>query len=76
MGWMVISSHIPTCWNVRTDPSALIKLAAGDSDADFYTAKITTTRFFAEHIAPRTLAYGYEVVNGADSTLELADELF
>ena len=59
--------------------SALIakaKLAAGDSDADFYTAKITTTRFFAEHIAPRTLAYAYEVVNGADSTLELADELF
>ena len=59
--------------------SALIakaKLAEGDSDADFYTAKITTTRFFAEHIAPRTLAYAYEVVNGADSTLELADELF
>lgn len=59
--------------------SALIakaRLAAGDADADFYRAKITTTRFFAEHIAPRTLAYGYEVVNGADSTLELADELF
>ena len=22
VGWMIISSHIPTGWNVRTDPSA------------------------------------------------------
>ena len=22
VGWMIISSRIPICWNVRTDPSA------------------------------------------------------
>ncbi len=59
--------------------SALIakgKLAAGEGDAEFFKAKIITARFFADHIASQALCYGYEILNGADSTLELADELF
>lgn len=45
-------------------------------DADFYRAKIATTRFCAEHILPQANGLAAEVVSGAGSVLALADAQF
>ena len=52
------------------------KLAAGAGDADFYRAKITNARFYAEHILLQAAALSSEVVNGAGSVLALAEAQF
>ncbi|MBB5019433.1 acyl-CoA dehydrogenase [Chitinivorax tropicus] len=59
--------------------SALIakqQLAAGGADEAFCQNKLITARFFAEHIASQALAYGYEITQGAESTLALPDDQF
>jgi len=47
------------------------QLAAQQGDAEFYRAKLITTRFYAEHILPQAVSLGHTVVNGADSVLAL-----
>jgi len=50
-------------------------LARGE-DADFMRAKITTARFFADHILVRAVSWRDSIVDGADSVTELALEAF
>ncbi len=52
------------------------KLAAGDDDADFYRAKITTARFYFKRVLPRTRSLAVSMVSGADVLLELDEEHF
>jgi hypothetical protein len=51
------------------------RLAAGD-DVEFMKAKITTARFFADHILVRCGAWRDSIVDGADAVTELALEAF
>ena len=51
------------------------KLAAGE-DAAFMTAKITTARFYAEHILSRAGGLRDAIVEGADSVTALALDAF
>jgi 3-(methylthio)propanoyl-CoA dehydrogenase len=44
------------------------------ADAEFYTAKLATARFYAAHIAPRALGYASIVKNGAASVNEAGAE--
>jgi acyl-CoA dehydrogenase len=54
--------------------AALIAKQRLDENAenyDFYRAKLTTARFYAEHILPLALAYKTQIMSGAESTLAL-----
>ncbi len=50
----------PAC-RARLRPSAW----RGSGDADFYKAKITTARFYADHVLSQAPGLAYSVVNGA-----------
>jgi acyl-CoA dehydrogenase len=52
------------------------RLAEGDGDADFYRAKITTARFYADYHLPQTAALKHAVLTAGESVLALADEQF
>ena len=45
-------------------------------DVAFMQGKVTTARFYAEHILPRTAALRDAVLNGAESALALPLEAF
>jgi hypothetical protein len=51
------------------------RLAAGEDPA-FMQAKITTSRFYADHLLPRTLAWRDSIVDGASGVTEMALEAF
>jgi alkylation response protein AidB-like acyl-CoA dehydrogenase len=52
------------------------KLGAGGGDAAFYQAKVTTARFFAEHILSQADALRFSITDGASSILALPESQF
>ena len=52
------------------------KLEAGESEEGFYTGKIITARFYADHVLSQASGLAYAIVNGASGALELAEEQF
>ena len=52
------------------------RLKAGAGDSSFFSAKLITARFYAEHIMPRTAAYLSGVLAGSDSIMGLEEEQF
>ena len=52
------------------------RLAEGSGDAGFYQAKITTARFYADHVLSQAPGLAYSVVNGASAALALPEEMF
>ncbi len=49
---------------------------AGESDGAFLRGKISTSRFYAEHVVPEAEAWRVEITAGAASTLALVDASF
>lgn len=52
------------------------KIAAGEGDVNFLQAKITTARFFADHILSAAQGLQASIVNGAVGVLELPEDQF
>jgi hypothetical protein len=52
------------------------KLAAKEGDASFYAAKISTARFFADHVLSQAPGHSVTVAQGAASVMTLTDEQF
>jgi hypothetical protein len=52
------------------------KLAAKDGDASFYSAKIATARFFADHLLSQAPGLAITVTSGAAAVMTLTDEQF
>ena len=52
------------------------RLAEGAGDAAFYQAKITTARFYADHVLSQAPGLAYAVVNGAAAALALEEAQF
>jgi len=52
------------------------KLAAKEGDASFYAAKISTARFFADHVLSQAPGLSVTVAQGAASVMTLSDEQF
>ncbi len=50
--------------------------AAGDGDAAFLDAKLTTARFYAERIMPRAGSLRREIEGGSESLMALPPEMF
>ncbi len=55
---------------------AKTKLAGQGGDHGFYSAKLVTARFYADHVMAQAPGLAYAVVNGATGALELPEELF
>jgi alkylation response protein AidB-like acyl-CoA dehydrogenase len=51
-------------------------LLNGRSDKDFYSAKIKTARFFADHVLSQASGLSATVAQGASSVMSLTDEQF
>jgi hypothetical protein len=47
------------------------KLGQPDTDHGFYTAKLASARFYAEHVLTQAQALAREITRGADSVLAL-----
>src|SRR5438552_1414197 len=60
----------------RAALAAAKRLARANGDADFYRAKITTARFYADYHLPQTAALKHAVLTAGESVLALADEQF
>jgi 3-(methylthio)propanoyl-CoA dehydrogenase len=58
----------------RAGRVAVAKLAEGDPDTAFLSAKPLTARFFADHFLPRVAALRTVVVAGSGSVMALSDE--
>ena len=51
------------------------KIAAGESDP-FYAAKLTTARFYADHVLSQALWLNHEIVSGSASVMTLTEEQY
>ena len=55
---------------------AQAKLDAGEGDANFYKAKLSTARFYFKRLLPRTLTMVETIKSGADNLMELEADHF
>ena len=60
----------------RAALAAQAKLAKGEGDAGFHSAKIATARFFGDHFLSQTPGLRDAIVQGAPGVLALAEEQF
>ena len=50
------------------------RLGENAADAAFYQTKITTARFYADHVLSLSTSLAYAVINGADGALQIEDD--
>jgi alkylation response protein AidB-like acyl-CoA dehydrogenase len=65
-GWMMARAML----------AAQRKKGEPGADTAFYDAKLTTARFYCEHILPQAAAFKQTVISGADSVLALTEAQF
>ncbi|MGP6159305.1 MAG: acyl-CoA dehydrogenase C-terminal domain-containing protein [Vulcanimicrobiaceae bacterium] len=70
--YLMLWGYVAGGWQLGR--SALI--AEKKLDDPFYAAKVTTARYYADHILPRAAAFAHEVVAGGPTTMGLTDEQF
>ncbi|WP_374433472.1 acyl-CoA dehydrogenase [Inhella sp.] len=74
--YLMLAGNLVAGWQLARSLLVAEKELAAGKDAAFMQAKITTARFYAEHILPRTAALRDAVLNGAGSALALPLEAF
>ena len=52
------------------------KLSARDGDRDFYAAKISTARFYGDHVLSQAAGLGATVVSGSSAVMALSEDQF
>ena len=60
----------------RAAIAAQRRLDGGDSDTDFLNGKITTVRFYADHVLSQASGLSHAIVHGAAGALDLTDDQF
>ena len=74
--YLMLAGVVIGGWNMaRAALVAQAKVAGGDADP-FYTAKIKTARFYADHILTRATGIRDSVVGGAEGVLALSEDQF
>ena len=74
--YLMLAGNVMAGWQMaRSLLVAQTQLAQG-TDAAFMQAKISTVRFYADHILPKTEALRAAIVEGADSVTALALDAF
>jgi hypothetical protein len=74
--YLMLAGNLVAGWCLARGLLAAEKAIAAGEDLAFMQAKVTTARFYAEHILPRTAALRDAILNGADSALGLPLEAF
>jgi alkylation response protein AidB-like acyl-CoA dehydrogenase len=74
--YLMLAGNLVAGWSLARGLLAAEKAIAAGDDVAFMQGKVTTARFYAEHILPRTAALRDAVLNGAESTLALPLEAF
>ena len=74
--YLMMAGTLVTGWQMgRALMAAEDRLAAGE-DPGFMQAKITTSRFYGDHLLPRTAAWRDTIVDGAAAVNDMALEAF
>ena len=74
--YLMLSGVVMGGWNMaRAALVAQAKISSGDKDP-FYASKITTARFYADHILTRAGGLRASIVGGAEGVLALAEDQF
>ncbi len=60
----------------RAAKIAAARIAAADAETDFYRAKLTTARFYADHVLSQASWLQHQIVNGSDAVMRLDDDGF
>jgi alkylation response protein AidB-like acyl-CoA dehydrogenase len=58
----------------RAAQISVARIAAGDAEADFYRAKLSTARFYADHVLSGSSWLHHQIVNGSAAVMRLADD--
>jgi alkylation response protein AidB-like acyl-CoA dehydrogenase len=75
--YLMLAGNVMAGWQLaRALLVAETQLESGDGDAAFLRAKVTTARFYADHILSRVPGLRDAIVEGADSVTALALESF
>jgi alkylation response protein AidB-like acyl-CoA dehydrogenase len=75
--YLMLAGNVMAGWQLgRALLVAEAQLKAGEGDAAFLQAKVTTAQFYAEHILSRVPGQRDAIVEGADSVTALALESF
>jgi alkylation response protein AidB-like acyl-CoA dehydrogenase len=75
--YLMYSGYVVLAWFwAQMAEVAQRKLDAGEGDANFYTAKLQTARFYYDRILPRTLTHAAGITAGAESTMAMTAENF
>jgi 3-(methylthio)propanoyl-CoA dehydrogenase len=56
----------------RAAQIAAAHLAAGDPEAEFYRAKLTTARFYADHVLSQSAWLHHQIVSGSAAVMRLS----
>jgi 3-(methylthio)propanoyl-CoA dehydrogenase len=60
----------------RAAQIATRKIAAGDVERDFYQAKVTTARFYADHVLSQATWLQHQIIEGSGDVMGLTEEQF
>jgi alkylation response protein AidB-like acyl-CoA dehydrogenase len=74
--YLMLAGNLAAGWCLARGLLAAEKAIQAGEDLAFMQAKVTTARFYAEHILPRTAALRDAILNGAESCLALPLEAF
>jgi alkylation response protein AidB-like acyl-CoA dehydrogenase len=75
--YLMLAGNVVAGWQLaRALVVAEDQLAKGEGDAAFLQAKVTTARFYAEHLLSKAAATRDAIVDGAESVTALALESF
>ncbi len=74
--YLMLAGNLVAGWQLARSLLAAQELLAAGEDVEFMQAKITTARFYAEHILPRCQSLRDAVVHGADSVMALPIDAF
>jgi hypothetical protein len=75
--YLMLAGNVVAGWQLaRALVVAEDQLAKGEGDAAFLQAKITTARFYAEHLLSKAPAVRDAIIDGAESVTALALESF
>jgi hypothetical protein len=78
--YLMLAGNVVAGWQMArallVAEQALASGEAGDFGADFMRAKITTARFYADHLLTKAPGIRDSIVEGADSVTALAVDAF
>jgi hypothetical protein len=72
----MLAGNLMACWQMARALLVAEKAVAAGTDVAFMQAKLTTARFYADHILSQAPGVRDAIVDGADSVTALALDAF